>query len=106
MKGLQMNLEALEALAHEMGILIGFTDMPGLFIPPDAWPAGAFGENPPKKIRPVILLPESADREKRTLVLAHELGHASLGHRVGQKPRIVMEIEAWHWAKQALRGAH
>ena len=94
-----MTYEDLEALALQMGVRIGVGDVPSaLFVPPEAW-----GPNPPPDLPPVILLPQLADREELTLMLAHEMGHVSLGHRVGKKPRIVLEIEAWHWAKEALR---
>ena len=92
-----MNLENLRAHADTMGIHILSADCgSGLFIPGETHE----GVDTP----PVIILPSGSDAETMTLNLAHELGHAALGHRVGLKPRIILEIEAWHWATKALRG--
>jgi hypothetical protein len=96
--------EDLETLAREKGVALGYVDIPsfGIFIPPVGndlrWPL-------PKAARhiPVILLSKKASRKKLTWILAHELGHFSLGHRVGLKPHFILEIEAWNWARQVLR---
>jgi len=97
-----MELEELEALAREMGAHVLYMDIRcGLFIGPSV-PRPNFL---PESLRglPVILLPEKSTREKLTLTLALELGHMAMGHgERARKPRVIEEIEAWHWAKQIL----
>ncbi len=101
-----MELEELEALARDMGAHVRYMEiLCGLFLAPAARRPAAL----PDSLRgvPVILLPVTATRERLTLTLAHELGHLAMGHGTGtgaRKPRILEEIEAWHWAKQALGG--
>jgi hypothetical protein len=99
-----MELEELEALARDMGAHVRYMDiLCGLFLAPAARRPAALPDGLTDV--PVILLPVKATRERLTLTLAHELGHMAMGHGSGaRKPRILEEIEAWHWAKRALDG--
>ena len=102
--GSPMELEELEALARAMGAQVRYMDiLCGLFLAPGTRRPASL----PECLRgvPVILLPAKATRERLTLTLAHELGHLAMGHGTGlRKPRILEEIEAWHWAGRTLAG--
>ena len=86
-----MDLDDLYSLAGKLGVGIGRVDIPFALFHPDV--NGC----------PVILLPLHPGKRGLAWALAHELGHFALGHYVTKKPRVLMEIEAWHWAKQMLR---
>lgn len=87
-----MNYSELEAFAKHLGATVFYGDVVCAFL--CLLPEG-----------PVIGMPDHEVEWTKDFMLAHELGHLVLGHGSwGKRPCIVQEIQANHWAKEALSG--
>lgn len=86
-----MNLPELEAYAWDMGAVVVYGDIPTAF-------CCLHSEGP------IIGMPSGPVKVDKAWLLGHELGHLVLGHRPGDQPCLVQEIQANHWATKAVSG--